>query len=186
MRRIVSLLLLSVLVLATSCIKQYEKTYQGTDLVEIDATVLNSPTSGFTYPILTRVPKYGKPVAGGTVDPAISRTMADKVVKLRVNLISEKGVLDADQVIAYKVLDPLPAPLVVPGTGQLAVSGTHYTTTGTLTIPAGSTYGEIVVNVLDTGTSSTVVREVHIELVGNTTVKPSKNYKFVAIRIAQT
>jgi hypothetical protein len=66
----------------------------------------------------------------------------------------------------------------------LAASGTHYTTTGTFTIPANSSYGEVVVNILNPGASGNS-REVHLELDGNGTIGASENYRRIALRIAQ-
>lgn len=67
----------------------------------------------------------------------------------------------------------------------LAVSGTHFTTGNTVTIPANTSFGEITISIINTGVSSTTPREVHLELMGTIDVNPSENYKKIAIRIAQ-
>jgi hypothetical protein len=69
---------------------------------------------------------------------------------------------------------------------MLAVNNTHYTTSGTFTIPANSSFGEVTINIVNPGVSSTNPREVHIELIGNAEIKPSERYKTVGIRISQS
>ncbi len=175
-KNIIAVVALAVPVLFSSCIKQLDKTFQGASVVEFDATVLNSATTPYTYHVTTRVPTYGYPTP--TSAAAITRTTTTPV-KLRVNLVGAQKT--TDQTITYKVLtDVAPA-----SPNQLAVSGTHYTTGTSFVIPANSSFGEVVINILNTGTSSTTPREVHLELVGNESIKPSENYKRVGIRIAQ-
>lgn len=159
----------------TSCIKEEDKTFTGNPVVEFDATVFNSVAVGYTYPILIRATGYGRGVA--TSDPSITRTSG--TVKLRVNLVGAQR--SADEVITYRVMTEA----VPTAPNVLATSGTHYTTGNTVTIPANSSFGEVTINILNTGVSSTVSTELHLELVGSTNVKASANYKKVAIRIAQ-
>jgi hypothetical protein len=163
-------------VMFSSCIKEDIKSFQGDTVVEFDATVFNSVTAGYTYPILLRAAGYGRAVST-SLDPSITRTTTQ--VKLRVNLVGPQR--PADELITYRVMtEAIP---VAPN--ALAVSGTHYTTGNTLTIPANSSFGEVTIFIQNPGVSSTTPREVHLELVGNTNVKASANYKNVAIRIAQ-
>jgi hypothetical protein len=164
-----------VSLLLTSCIKEDVKSFTGDPVVEFDATVFNSVAAGFTYPILTRAAGYGRAVT--TADPSITRTSG--TVKLRVNLVGAQR--PADEVITYRVMTE--AVPVAPNV--LATSGTHYTTGNTVTIPANSSFGEVTINIQNPGVSSTIPTEVHLELVGNTNIKASSNYKKVAIRIAQ-
>jgi hypothetical protein len=161
--------------LLTSCIKEDIKTFTGDPVVEFDATVFNSVTVGYTYPILVRASGYGRGVA--TTDPSITRTSG--TVKLRVNLVGAQR--STDESITYRVMTEA----VPTAPNILAASGTHYTTGNTVTIPANSSFGEITINILNTGVSSTIPTEVHLELVGNSNIKASANYKKVAIRIAQ-
>lgn len=165
------------ILLLTSCIKEKDRTFQGDTVVEFDATVFNSVTAGFTYPILTRAAGYGRAVST-SLDPSITRSIG--TVKLRVNLVGPQRT--TAEIINYTVITtPVPT-----GTNQHAVSGTHYSTTGTCTIPANSSFAEVIITVINPGATSTIQREVHLELSGNSTIKPSANYKNVAIRISQT
>ena len=161
--------------LLSSCIKEDVKTFQGKTVIEFDATVFNSVTAGYTYPILTRASGYGRAVA--TSDPAITRTSG--TVKLRVNLVGPQR--KNDEILGYRVMNE--AVPVAPN--ALAVPGVHFSTGNTFTIPANSSFGEITINIVNTGVSSTTPREIHLELTGNDNVGPSENYKRVAIRIAQ-
>jgi hypothetical protein len=168
----------------TSCIKEDVKTFTGDSVVEFDAAVFNPTTSGFTYPILTRHAGFGRPVVSTTsihyptVDPVINRSIG--TVKLRVNLVGPHRA--TDEVLQYRVMtDVTPT-----SPNALAVSGTHFTTSGSVTIPAGSSFGEITITVINPGAASSTPREVHLELLGNENIKPSENYKKVAIRISQS
>lgn len=164
-----------VSLLSSSCIKEDIKTFQGSTVVEFDAAVFNSVAAGFTYPILVRASGYGRAVS--TADPSLTRTSGQ--VKLRVNLVGPQR--STVEVISYQVLTVTPT-----SPNLLGTSGTHYNTSGTFTIPANSSFGEVVINILDPGVSSTIAREVHLELQGSSTnIKASENYKKIAIRIAQ-
>ncbi|HMP94587.1 MAG TPA: hypothetical protein PKD90_17030 [Phnomibacter sp.] len=167
-----------VTVLFTSCIKQIDKNYQGPAVIEFDAAVLNSATTPFSYHVAVRTPPFGLPIATANSVP-INRSLATPV-RLRVNLVGAQRT--TDEVISFRVLtDVTPA-----SPNMLAVAGTHYTITGnTFTIPAGSSFGEIAINIVNPGTASSNPREVHLELVGNDRIKPSENHKRVGIRIAQ-
>ncbi len=161
--------------LLSSCIKDDVKSFQGNTVVEFDATVFNSVAPGFTYPILVRAAGYGRAVS--TADPSITRTSGQ--VKLRVNLVGQQR--STVEVISYQVFTVTPT-----SPNLLGASGTHYNTSGTFTIPANSSFGEVVINILNPGVSSTIAREVHLELQGSSTnIKASENYKKIAIRIAQ-
>ena len=172
-----NMMLLAGLLSLTSCIKQIDKTFTGAAVVEFDATVVNSVTSPYTYHVATRTPPFGIPTTTAN-STAITRTLTTPV-KLRVNLVGAQ--LAKEEVLEYKVLTD-----VTPSSPNLlAVQGAHFNTGTKVTIPANSSFGEITIDVLNTGTSSTSPREVHLELVGNASIKPSENYKKVGIRIAQ-
>ena len=164
----------------SSCIKDDLLQFTPKVVIEWDAAGINSATSPFTYRVLTRVPVFGRPEtpSGATADPLITRSMANPVVKLRVNLVGPQ--MATAQNFTFKAITVTPA-----FPNLLAVNPTHYTTTGTITIPANSSYGEATINVVNTGVSSTIPREVHVELEGNAAVGASENYKKIAIRIAQ-
>lgn len=152
----------------TSCIKQSTKVITDTQL-EFDATVLNSPAVGKTFPLLTRVPLYG--VAVSTANPAIGR--ASGAIKFRVNVIGAQTT--AARTYTY----------VVVGAETTAVSGTHFTTSGTFTVPANSSFGEITVNVVDPGVSSATPVNLVLELKDGGDAKAAVNYRFLGITISQ-
>lgn len=153
----------------TGCIKQNEYVIQGLQ-VEFDAAAWNARGAGVEYPILTRVPPYGMPVA--TSDPLISRTSG--TIRFRVNLIGAQQ--STAQTITYRVWD---------NPANTAVAGTHFTIPGTITIPANSSFGEAVVNVLNPGVSSTTPRFVVLEVVGNSSIRPATELNKIGIQISQ-
>ncbi len=167
MKKFISLLLLPLLFAA--CIKNETKEYKSGPQVEFDATVLNSPALNKTFPILTRVPEYGKAVV--TTNPAITRSSG--TVKFRVNLIGKQ--FSTDQTINVRVVD----------SETTAVANTHYSTTGTIVIPANSSFGELTVNIINPGVASATPRVVVFELVGNDQIQPAANYRFLGISISQ-
>jgi hypothetical protein len=159
----------------SSCTKNDPVTIGSEKYVEFDATVLNTPITGQVYPVLTRVPAYGASVVAA--NPTISRTSG--AVKFRVNLV---GVQQAtDQTINYRIV----ASPVLPAGVSPAVAGTHYNTGTSFVIPANSSFGEITINVLNPGVSSTTPVGLVVELLGNDLVKPSENYKFLGVQINQ-
>ena len=166
----------SLMLSFTSCIKQLDKNFSGDSVVEFDIAVLNSSTPPYAYHVASRVAQFGLPITTAN-SPALTR--ASGSIKLRVNLVGPQR--DTDETISYRVLTD-----ITPTTPSLlGVAGTHFNTGTTFSIPAKSSFGELEVQVLNTGTSSTSPREVHLELVGNANLKPSENYKRVGLRIAQ-
>jgi hypothetical protein len=175
MKKLIFIVPLLALIL-TSCIKDSEVKFEGKSFVEFDANTFNAPTSPYPYNVVTRVVPFG--YASATSYPLVSRTTGS--VKLRVNLVGRK--FSTDQQIMYTILST-PAPV---SPNALAVSGTHFTTNSMLTIPANSNFGELTVNILNTGTTSTTLREVHLQLVGNSEVSASGgSSNAVALRISQ-
>jgi hypothetical protein len=165
-----------VMLFFTSCIKDDIKTPTTSPKAEFDATVTNTPATGLTYPVLTRVAGYGRPVYTGTpnTDPLITRTSG--VVKFRINLVGQQ--FPADQTITYKVV-------ATPAGYTAAVVNTHFTVSGTAVIPANTSFAEIAVNVVNTGASSTTPVVLVLEIIGNEQVQPNANFRFLGISIAQ-
>jgi hypothetical protein len=163
-------IILASFVLLTSCIKQDSKIYSAGTVVEFDASVLNSPAVGKTFPLLTRVPVYG--VAVATANPLITRTTPG-VIRFRVNLVGPQATID--RTINYSLV-----------AGETtAVSGTHYTSGNSFVIPANSSFGEISVTILNPGVTGTPVNLV-FELLGNgADIKANTNYRFLGMTIAQ-
>lgn len=174
---------LLALIFTTGCIKNKEKIFTGKEVVEFDATVLNSPTLGVTFPLMTRVPIYG--VAASTAHPSVTRASGN--IKYRVNLVGRQST--SSQVITFRVVtSAFSTTLDIPtGTGSRlpATVGTHFNTTGTLTIPANSSFGEVEISIINSGSSSTTARYLVLELDGNSTFGPSENFKRLGILISQ-
>ncbi len=175
---------LMFLLFTTGCIKNELKVFTGKEVVEFDATVLNSPTLGVTFPLMTRVPAYG--VAASTAHPLITRSSG--VIKFRVNLVGRQST--SNQIITYKVVTAaFSSTLDIPsGTGARlpATAGTHFNTTGTLTIPANSSFGELEITVINPGVGSATARYIVLELEGNSTFGPSENFKRLGVQISQS
>jgi hypothetical protein len=172
MKKIIYYLIAALLIFnLSSCIKNDEKIFAGS-VVEFDATVLNTPATGKKFPILTRVPGYGRPVyTGSPADPLITRTSG--TIKFRVNLVGPQR--STDQTINYQVVSA----------ETTGIAGTHYTTGTSFVIPANSSFGEVTVNILNPGVSSSTPRILVLELLGNSEIPPSANYKFLGISINQ-
>lgn len=176
MRKIISYLLLAPVLLA-SCTKEIQGDYSAKTFVEFDANIFNAPVSPYSYTVVTRNVPFG--YASATSYPLITRSSG--TIKLRVNLVGRE-LSGKEQVITYKVITT-----VTPTSpNALAVSGTHFTTTGTVTIPGNSLFGELTINVINPGTSSTTPREVHLELEGNENVGVTGTSNKVAVRISQS
>ncbi len=111
------------------------------------------------------------PVAG-QVYPRITVANTVGTVNLRVNLVGKQR--PSDEIITYSVVTE----------GTTAAAGRDYVAPGTLTIPAGSSFGTLTVNVLNTGKLGGSV-DLLLQLVGNDEVGNSANYNKVQIRITR-
>lgn len=169
-----------VLILFSSCVKNELITFQDV-VIEFDAATYNAKLSGQVYPLLTRVPGYGRATRTAAIpattlspaapaDPSLLRTSG--LVKYRVNLVGAQR--STDIVMNYKVLST-----------STAVSGTHYTTGTSLTIPANSSFGEVSVQVINTPTASATPVILILQLEETGGVKPSENFKTIGLSIAQ-
>ncbi|MBO9563027.1 MAG: hypothetical protein J7621_09650 [Niastella sp.] len=190
-------------VLFAACIKQTEKQFKGTAVVEFDATVLNSVTAGITYPLLSQIPGYGVPLdlsvihasCQGTgyqfVDSFIKRSSG--VVSLRVNLVGPTA--REERAIGFKIIDvPVTAisftgykPCVKVDLNVLpAVAGTHYTLADNkIVIPADSSFGYLRINVLNAPATAGQARSIGFQLDSTQSLLPSVNYRTLAIAIDQ-
>lgn len=151
----------------TSCIKEEYTTLQGS-FVEFDAATYNANAAGLTYPILTRFVRYGE--ASNNADPALTRTSG--LIKFRINLVGPQR--STATTVTYQVVP----------TATTAVPGTHFTTSGTVTIPANSSFGEVEVQILNPG-ATTGSKDLVLVLIGSSDLPPSENDKSLGIRIAQ-
>ncbi|PZV85577.1 uncharacterized protein DUF4843 [Algoriphagus aquaeductus] len=111
------------------------------------------------------------PLAGQKY-PRITVANTVGTVSLQVNLIGAHR--SSDETIAYSVVP----------TGTTAVAGTDFTTSGTVTIPAGSSFGTVTVNVANTGRLGGSV-DLLLQLDGNAAIGASQNHNQVQIRITR-
>jgi hypothetical protein len=68
--------------------------------------------------------------------------------------------------------------------GTTAAAGRDYVASGSLTIPAGSSFGTLTVNVINTGKIGGSV-DLLLQVVGNDEIGSSANYNKVQIRITR-
>ncbi|MEY4335971.1 MAG: hypothetical protein RLZZ45_890 [Bacteroidota bacterium] len=171
MKRLQSFIIaILAITLFDSCIKN-ELTVFTTPVVEFDAASWNANGAGLTYPILTRVPGYGR--AASTADPSLTR-LSPGVKKFRINLVGAQLATDTDIFLLL-------------GAGTTAVAGRHYAALpATIKIPAKSSFGELSVEILNPGTSSATPVDLNLTLSGGSNnVKISENYKTIGLRISQ-
>ncbi|MBA4257996.1 MAG: hypothetical protein C0446_02455 [Chitinophaga sp.] len=161
-------ILIATLFTMVGCIKQNTLTIKELQ-VEFDAASWNARGAGVTWPVLNRVPPYGMPVAAA--DPLITR--ASGTIRFRVNLIGAQQ--STAQTINYSVV----------AASTTAVSGTHFTIPGTITIPANSSFGEAVVNILNPGVSSATPVNLVLEVTGNSLIKPATEINKIGLVISQ-
>jgi hypothetical protein len=152
----------------TGCIKQDNILIKELQ-VEFDAASWNARGAGVTYPIITRLPPYGMPLAA--TDPLITR--ASGTIRFRVNLIGAQQA--TQQTLNFSVV----------ATGTTAVSGTHFTIPGTIVIPANSSFGEAVVNVINPGVTSATPVILVLEVTGNSLIKGATELNKIGIQISQ-
>ena len=123
-------------------------------LLEFQDAVERAPVSGETYPRIT-----------------VANTVG--TVNLRVNLVGAHRA--SDEIIMYSAIT---------GAATTAVSGRDYTMTGKLTIPKGSSFGTLTVNIRDTGRIGGSV-DLLLQLDGNDEIGFNTNYNKVQLRITR-
>jgi hypothetical protein len=162
------LLIIAAMFSITGCIKQDNILIKELQ-VEFDAASWNARGAGVTYPIITRLPPYGMPLAA--TDPLITR--ASGTIRFRVNLIGAQQA--TQQTLNFSVV----------ASGTTAVSGTHFTIPGTIIIPPNSSFGEAVINIINPGVSSATPVILVLEVTGNSLVKPATELNKIGIQISQ-
>lgn len=110
--------------------------------------------------------------AAGLTYPRITVANTVGTVNLRVNLVGAHR--PSDEIITYSAVTE----------GTTAAAGRDYTMLGTLTIPAGSSFGTLTVNVANTGRIGGSV-DLLLQVVGNDEIGNSANYNKVQIRITR-
>jgi hypothetical protein len=162
------LLIIAAMFSITGCIKQDNILIKDLQ-VEFDAASWNARGAGVTYPIITRLPPYGMPLAA--TDPLITR--ASGTIRFRVNLIGAQQA--TQQTLNFSVV----------ASGTTAVSGTHFTIPGTIIIPPNSSFGEAVINIINPGVSSATPVILVLQVTGNSLVKPATELNKIGVQISQ-
>jgi hypothetical protein len=205
MKKIIAYTFIFFLFGLSACIKNDLKTWQG-KLAEVDAASWNANAAGLTYPILTRVVPDNRTIST-TADSTLRRW--SRTTRVRVNLVGAQS--GQDETVGYKVFGTpagitsvaFPATLLftsAPGTpgrqepaqpaATLSVSdaivGTDYTAlSGKVTIPKGSSFGYIDIQILNAGATAGQSRFLGIRLDSTGTLMPSVNYNTTGLIIDQ-
>lgn len=164
--------------LLSSCIKNDDIKWSGS-VVEFDVAAYTTKSGGLPFPLVNRVPTgYGRSL-NATLDPfttARQNVAPNDTIRMRINLVG--ALKSTPQTVTVKVSTNF----------STAVPGTHFDLLDTqVTIPANSSFGFarwVIRNPgapLVAGTSVQVV----FELIGNSEIKASENYKYVGWLIQQ-
>jgi hypothetical protein len=169
MKRITILLPFIAMLFLGSCIKNDDILFTQS-VVEMDAAAYNARAAGVTYPILTRVPAIGR----ATTTSAAVLSRLSGTIQLRINLVGAQRGTPTN--VTYRVVP----------TVTTAVAGTHFAPlSGSVSIPANSSFANIDLQILNPGASALTFVDLVVELVANNDVGVSENYKSVGLRIAQ-
>lgn len=163
--------------------------------VEFDATSWNANAAGLTYPIIGRIPGYGR--VANTTDSTLRRLSG--TVRIRLNLIGAH--LTKGETIGYEIHTVSPVTTFnMPATisGQTpsapaaslaitnAVAGTHYATlSGKVDFPANSSFAFLEIPVLNSGAAAGTGRYLGIKLNNSGTLKAAVNYSELGLIIDQ-
>ena len=187
------IVVLLTLVSFSSCIKN-DPVILNSSVAEFDATALNSNAAGLTYPIIVRVPAYGR--VSNALDSTLRRYQ--QTIRLRVNLVGPQS--SQSETVGYEIFTSPISTFSMPATisGQTpsaaaatltvtdAVAGTHFTAlSGTLTIPANSSFGYLDLPILNPGSTAGSGRFIGLRLNDNGTIKASFNYRELGLVIDQ-
>lgn len=171
MKRIFTFILaIATVSLLGSCVKNELPVFTA-PVAEFDAASWNANSAGLSFPILTRVPGYGRPTAAS--DPLLTRN-SPGIKKFRVNLIGQQLSTPTD---VYVIMNSVTS---------TAVAGTHYKQfSQVVTIPANASFGEVEVEILNPGTPGTPKDLELILSSGTNGIKSNPNYNKIRLRIAQ-
>ena len=171
--------------LFSSCIKHEEPIFTD-NVVEFDLASWTAKTGGNPFPIVNRAPSsFGRallttnnPTTSLPWDPVVTRTNVapNDTVRMRINVVGPQS--STPQVVNVRVASNF----------STAVAGVHFDLLDTqVTIPANSSFGVarwVVRNPGAPAVAGTSVLAV-FELTGNSTFKPSENFKYLGWLIAQ-
>ncbi len=171
MKRITTLILaIATVSLLGSCVKNELPVFTA-PVAEFDAASWNANAAGLSFPILTRVPGYGR--AASTADPLLTRT-SPGIKKFRVNLVGQQMPTETE---VYVIMNSLTS---------TAVAGTHYRSfTPVVKIPANTSFGEVEVDILNPGVAGAARTLELILSSGTNGIKSNPNYNKIRLSIAQ-
>jgi hypothetical protein len=162
----------------SSCIKNKDVIWTGS-IVEFDVAAYTTKAGGLPFPLLNRVPTgYGRGL-NATLDPATinrANVAPNDTIRMRVNLVGAQK--SSPQVVTVKLAPNF----------STAVAGTHFDLLDTqVTIPANSSFGFARWVIRNPGPPAVTLTAVQVvfELVGNSDVKASENFKYVGWLIQQ-
>jgi hypothetical protein len=196
MKKIFSMTAMAVAIIIsfTGCIKNDPVLVEGRQ-VEFDATSWNANAAGLTYPIIPRIPGYGR--VASTADSTLRRY--PQTVRIRINLIGAQ--LTSPETVGYEVTTTSPiTSITMPTTitGQTpaasaatlvvsnAVAGTHYTTlSGNLTFPINSSFAFLDIPILSPAATAGEARYIGLKLNNNGSLKAAVNYSELGLVIDQ-
>lgn len=184
-----------LLLFFTGCIKNDPVLVTGRQ-VEIDATSWNSNFAGLTYPVIGRIPGYGR--VANTTDSTLRRF--PQTIRIRVNLIGAQ-LSSTTETLGYEVATTTPiTTFSMPATIAAqtpaaaaailalsnAVAGTHYAAlSGKITFPANSSFGFIDITILNPGPTAGEGRYLGLKLNSTGSLKPAVNYSELGLVIDQ-
>ena len=175
MKRITTFILaIATVSLLGSCVKNELPVFTA-PVAEFDAATWNANAAGLSFPILTRIPGYGRAViaTGATPDPLLIRT-SPGIKKFRVNLIGRQFPIETE---VYVIRNSVTS---------TAVEGTHYRFfTPVVKFAPNSSYGEVEVDILNPGVAGAAR---FLELIlssGTNGIKSNPNYNTIRLSIAQ-
>lgn len=171
MKRITTFILaIATVSLLGSCVKNELPVFTA-PVAEFDAATYNANAAGLSFPILTRVPGYGR--AASASDPLLTRT-SPGIKKFRVNLVGQQMPTETE---VYVIMNSVTS---------TAVAGTHYRSfTPIVKIPANSSFGEVEVDILNPGVSGAARTLELILSSGTNGIKSNPNYNRIRLSIAQ-
>jgi hypothetical protein len=200
MKRIYFTLIIIGAISFNGCIKNDPVIWNGS-VVELDAAIWNANGAGLTYPILTRIPAANRALTTSCPDSTLRRY--PQTIRVRVNLVGAQ--LGKDISVSYELFTSPITTVAFPATVSAgcttpqtpsaaaatltvsdAVAGTHFTAlSGTVSIPANSSFGYIDIPILNPGPTAGAARFIGIRLKDNENVKVSTNYKEAGFVIDQ-
>jgi hypothetical protein len=171
MKRITTFILaIATVSLFGSCVKNELPVFTA-PVAEFDAASWNANAAGLSFPILTRVPGYGR--ATSASDPLLTRN-SPGIKKFRVNLVGQQMPTETE---VYVIMNSVTS---------TAVAGTHFRSfTPVVKIPANTSFGEVEVDILNPGVAGAARTLELILSSGTNGITSNPNYNKIRLSIAQ-